>query len=361
MKKLTRRDFLKLSGTAAAAGLLAGSSGCAVLQPSVSREDVLKFHPDAPSKVVHTHHAGVWTGTPVVWPDTNPAGSLADSVEENTLLSPEALREMLDVSIIELTGLDDARDAWALLFSPDERIAIKVNAFTSSIIWTHVPLVTAVTDCLQEAGIPAEQIVIFDYTTSELEKAGFAINEDGPGVRCYGTESNYTQEGAVRGRDIELSDILLECDALINIPVLKSHMLAGISFAMKNHYGSIRSPAFLHNDIGNALAELNALSPIKDRTRLIVGDALTACLRWRAWYPDWATDQVGDSILLSFDPVAADTIALQTLGQFLTDEGDESRPALLEMSATRWLESSAELGLGTNDPANMDLIELNLG
>jgi hypothetical protein len=353
MKKLTRREFIKLSGTAAAAGLLAGCGGSAAPGPSVSREDVFKFHPNAPSKVVHAHHAGVWTSTPTV-------GSLADSAEENALLSPEALREMLDASITELTGLEKARDAWAVLFSPEERIGIKVNAFRNSLIWTHVPLVTAVTDSLQDAGVPPEQIVIFDYYTSELEKAGFAINEDGPGVRCYGTESNYTQEGTVKGMNIEFSNILLECDALINVPVLKSHMIAGLSFALKNHYGSIRSPGDLHSDIGNAMGELNALSPVKDRTRLIVGDVLTACLRYGGVFPYWTSDRIGDSILLSFDPVAADTIALQTLGQFLKDEGDGPRSVLLEMSATPCLESGSELGLGTNDPANIDLVDLKL-
>jgi hypothetical protein len=348
MKKLTRRQFIKLSGTVAAAGLL---TGCGVAsKPSVSREEVLKFHPDVPSKVVHTHHPGVWTGPPA---------ELADSAEENTLLAPDALREMLDASITELTGLKKARDAWAVLFSPEERITIKVNAFRNSLIWTHVPLVTAVTDSLQDAGIPTEQIVIFDYYTSELEKAGFAINEDGPGVRCYGTESNYTQEGTVKGRDIELSDVLLECDALINMPVLKSHMLAGLSFAMKNHYGSISIPELLHRDIGETTAELNALSPIKDRTRLIIGDVLTACLRYRGSYPYWSSDWAGDSILMSFDPVAIDATALQMLDQFLTDEG--GNPASLLMMATPYLENAAELGLGTNDPANMDLTEITLG
>jgi hypothetical protein len=351
MRKLTRRQFIKLSSAAAAAGLLVGCGGCAAPKPSTSRENVLKFHPDAPSKVAHTHHAGVWTGAPT-------DGSLADSSEENNLLATETLREMLDASITELTGLDEARDAWAVLFSPDERVAIKVNTFRNSLIWTHVPLVTAVTDSLQDAGIPAEQIVIFDYYTRELEKAGFAINEDGPGVRCYGTESNYTQEGTVKGRDIKLSDILLACDALINMPVLKSHMISGVSFAMKNHYGSISSPSLLHSDIGNAMAELNALSPIKDRTRLIVGDALTACLKYLGSYPYWSSDWTGDSILLSFDPVAIDTVALQMLEQLLTDEGGD--PSSLLAMATPCLESGAELGLGTNDPANIDFVEVRL-
>lgn len=349
MKKLTRRQFIKLSSTVVAAGLL---TGCDVAsKPSVSREDVLKFHPNAPSKVVHTHHSGVWAGTPT-------DGTLANSAEENSLLVPEVIQEMLDASITALTGLDKARDAWAVLFSPEERIAIKVNAFRNGLIWTHAPLVTAVTDSLQGAGIPAEQIVIFDYYTHELETAGFSINQDGPGVRCYGTESDYTREGTVNGRDVELSNILLECDALINMPVLKSHMISGVSFAMKNHYGSISAPSLLHSNIGNRMAELNALPPIKDRTRLIIGDALTACLEYRGSYPYWSSDWAGDSIIMSFDPVAIDTIALQMLERLLTDEG--GNPAFILAMATPCLESGATLGLGTNDPANIDLQEINL-
>ncbi len=107
----------------------------------------MKFFPTVPSRVIQTHLPGVWS-------DKN--------------LVPGALRKMLDASITRLTGLNDAREAWAALFKPGERIAIKVNTFSNSLIWTHVPLVTAVTESLQEAGIPAEQITIFDFQTFEL-------------------------------------------------------------------------------------------------------------------------------------------------------------------------------------------------
>jgi hypothetical protein len=279
-------------------------------------------------------------------------------VWDGETLVPEAIREMLDASIAALTGLDGPIAAWQALFAPDERIAIKVNTFRNSLIWTHIPLVTVVTDSLQEAGIPAGQIVIFDYYTDELETAGFAINRDGPGVRCYGTDQDYTGGFSAAGREIELSDILVDCDALINLPVLKSHMISGISFALKNHYGSLSRPDILHSPIGRAMAGLNALPPIKDRTRLIVGDMLEACIRYRGAWPYWEADTVGDSILVSFDPVAHDTIGLQVLSQMLADDGG-STTAMMRM-ATPCLESSAELGLGTNDPANIDLVEVNL-
>ena len=376
-RRVSRRNFLKI---AAAAGLLAGCRSTQqppatpVLSPSASlginsaeeptsaptvappatpvlseaegptaaspRPDIIKMYPDVPSKAVHTRHAGVWDGEALV---------------------PEAIRQMLDASITQLTGLDDAAEAWTALFDPGERIAIKVNAFRNSLIWTHVPLVMAVTERLQEAGIPAEQIVIFDYYTSELEEAGYPVNQDGPGVRCYGTDSNYTAGWALVGSDIRLSDILLGCDALINMPVLKSHTLAGISFAMKNHYGTFDRPSSFHHGewINRGMAELNALPPIKDTTRLIIGDVLTACLRYANSYPYWRSDMTGDSIFMSFDPVAHDTVGLEVFSQLLTDDG--GNPAAATGQATPWLESGAELGLGTNDPDNIELVEVSLG
>jgi hypothetical protein len=137
------------------------------------RPEIVKFFPILPSKVIHTHHAGVW---------------------DNKTLVPGALGQMLDASITRLTGLSGARDAWAALFKPGERIVIKVNTFRNSLIWTHSPLVLEVTRSLVNAGIPAEQITIFDYQSAELSTAGYTINVDNPGVRCTGMDDNYSAE-----------------------------------------------------------------------------------------------------------------------------------------------------------------------
>jgi hypothetical protein len=328
----------------------------------IRRPDIIKTYPDVPSKVVQAHHAGVWTGTP--------RGGRAD----NDLLVPEVLRQMLDTLIAELTGLHDGREAWAALFNPDERIAIKVNTLGFSGVapfWTHVPLAMAVTECLQEAGVPAEQIFLYDITTSDLEGAGYSINRDGPGVRCYGTAESWRdrkKQGGrmywdtnafVRGWDLSghevgLSDILLHCDALINMPRLSDHSLSGITFAMKNHYGTFDSAAAFHvpETFRRAVVELNALPPIRDRTRLIVGDALVVV--------GWGEAVTGDSILMSFDPVATDTVALQLYLDAWPSGSEGLMPDSVVGRATPWLENAARLGLGTNDPDHMDLVEVNL-
>ncbi len=349
---LSRKDFLRLS-TLGLGALTGGQllSACnpaptptattvpptatiAAAQPSViPKPEILQFYPTTPSKVIHTHHASAWAGEQ---------------------LTPAALREMVDDSITNLTGLADAKEAWAALFKPAERIAIKVNAFRNSTIWTHAPLVQAVTDSLVEAGHPAEQIVIYDYLSDELKTAGFTLNQDGPGVRCYGTDSSYEKGFKVGDVDVQLSTVLLECDALINMPVLKSHMIAAMTYSLKNHFGTVSYPDGLHGSIDAKIAGLNALPEIKDKTRLVIGDALEANLRYSNSWPYWKADWKGDSILMSYDPVAVDTVGAQILGTALENEEFTAR-------AIAGFDEAAKLGLGTNDPANMNVIERKLG
>jgi hypothetical protein len=301
MKKPTLREFIKLNGTAA----------------SVNREDVLKFYPNTPSKVIQAHHAGVWDGE---------------------ALAPEIIHQMLDESITALTGLNDACEAWSILFSPDEWIAIKVNTLFSQDC-THLSLVMAIVQSLQNAGIPPEQIILYDRWTHDLEQAGYPVNENGPGVRCHG--ANYTAGWMIADTDIGLVSVLLECDALINVPILTGVVFAGmgISFAISNHFGT----------------ELDTWPSIKDRTRLVIGDILTADT-YQSHYGRLVVG--GSKLLMSFDPVALDTIGTQIAAEAYAAEGLDSADVTLQ--ATSWLAHAAELGLGTNDMKNIDLVEVDL-
>jgi hypothetical protein len=224
----------------------------------------------------------------------------------------------------------------------------------------------ALTDCLQDAGIPAEQIFIFDRNTSELESEGYPVNVDGPGVRCYGNgenwgkPGNYTGEWTLLDTDIKLSDILLSCDALINVPILKRGG-PGISFGMKNHYGTFDIPASFHGaKFERGIPELNGLPPIKDRTRLIVGDALTT-RSYNGFLDNYEVMDIGNTTLMSFDPVAFDAVGLQMVVEKLTADGRGSYARTTPLGAEPWLAVGAEMGLGTNDPANIELVEVNLG
>jgi uncharacterized protein (DUF362 family) len=390
MARITRRQFLRLSGTLAGAALL--GAGCAPEAPSPtstpapaatsapsavaptgapsrraptaapaatvkaksapsvtpaataaptaisagapSRADLMRIFPAVPSRVVRTHHSGVWT---------------------SNALSPDALGQMLDASLSKLTGLNDATSAWKALFDPGERIAIKVNTIAGSSAWTHVALVNAVTARLVASGVPAENIFVYDRTSGELRGAGFKLNPNGPGVRCVATDGQYAAAGPVAGHAVRLSNVLMSCDALINMPLVKQHGIAGFSFAMKNHYGTFDQPSNFHTgqELRHGLAELNALKPIKDKTRLIIGDALTLVLG-----NNWDNPIPSDSLYMSFDPVAHDTLGLKLLSDTMTAHG--RNPAANLHLAGYWLASGAELGLGTNDPAHIDFVETKI-
>jgi len=163
--------------------------------------------------------------------------------------------------------------------------------------------------------------------------------------------------GKIMDTNVRLSEILMNCHALINVPILKVAMLreVGMTFAMKNHYGTFDRPADFHGErFQRGVAELNALPPIKDRTRLIIGDALTA-----KTHQGSQAVGAGNAVLVSFDPVAHDTIGLQMTGEALVAAGRD--PTAATTAASRWLANGAELGLGTDDVENIDLVEVKLG
>jgi len=327
---LSRRVFLA-GAAAAAAGLMGACRGLAKPAPTPTvalpgRAEILRFYPQTKSRVIVARHGGVWSEEELV------AG---------------ALREMLDAAITRLTGIHEALAAWRVLFDPGETIGLKTNAISPTDT-THPPLVFALAERLEAAGIPPEQIIIFDRLSSELKARGYAINKDGPGARCYGTDGAYSgPEHPVANATVKFSDVLLRCDAIINVPAVRLHDMTGITFAMKNHFGCIDRPSALHYPryCDPGIPELNALSQIKERSRLIVGDGL------KAW------PFVENTLIVGFDPVACDYIALKELTKLGQERGADM--SFITGKATH-VASAAEMGLGTNDPANMDLQEIEL-
>jgi len=163
----------------------------------------------------------------------------------------------------------------------------------------------------------------------------------------------------VAGIPVKLSNILLECDALINVPVLKVHGMSGTSYALKNHYGTVDAPETLHNPLSRCIAELNALPEIRDRTRLVIGDALGVCLYGASVWPYWREEKAHDSILVSFDPVAVDTEGLRLFSEVLTADG--GTPRVSQDKTNAYLEIAAALGVGADDQAHMKRVEVALG
>jgi hypothetical protein len=280
-----------------------------------ARTDLLAHYPQVDrSPVSLVRHDGAWEG---------------DRVQEHVVL------EMLDAALAELTGIGDAAAAWSVLFDPGEQVGIKVN--TSSRYTTTPQVAYAVAQRLQEAGLAPEQIVIFDVEDREMADRGYAINADGPGVRCRGAVAWEGLE-RVAGFKQRVHDVMRSCDALINLPALKMHDIAGFTSALKNHYGTISHPQRLHDDsCKSAIPALNALPVIRDKTRLVIGDFIRICPY------NWRRMSVENLIAMSFDPVAHDAVARQTLVERVEADG---RPVGGIVAKSGYLAKAVEMGLG---------------
>jgi len=275
----------------------------------------------------------------------------------------EKIQKMLDASMSRLTGEKNISAAWRRFFKPTDTIGIKVNCLRSAgrKLSSHIELVNCIVNGLVSAGIPENHIIIWDRENGELVNAGYTINMSNNGAKCYGTDAEhagYSKELIISGSIASnMSKILsTHCTAIINVPVLKDHNIAGVSISMKNFFGAINNPNKYHINaaVDPYIPDLNASPLIKEKTRLIICDALTAAYHNGPGYSSYTWDYNG--LLVSLDPVALD----MTGAVIIEDKRKEvGMPSLTEAGrAPDYIAIASERGLGTNDPDRIELIQI---
>jgi uncharacterized protein (DUF362 family) len=265
----------------------------------------------------------------------------------------ELLRKLIDASLQKLTDAPDAAEAWGALFKRQDRVGIKVNTLGLS---TQPPVVDAIVQGLLRAGVKEQNIIIWDRLDVELDRAGFKLNRSGRGAQCRGTDAERVGKGYKR--QIEVSGRIGSCfsviaadevDALISVPVLKDHNLAGVSLGMKNFYGAIHNPNKYHDDNCDPyIVDVISHRFIAPKWRL------TVCDGTRAQYHNGPGSSPGyrwpfNGLIVSNDFVAADAVAAafveaERKKQGLPKLAQENRPTthIVTAAARGWGE--ADLG-----------------
>jgi len=336
----SRRHFLK---ALAALGLTAGGCRSAREAEATAGPTETPTGPTTwPGKVALTRHTRAFAGDRI---------------------SPQAVAELLDHSLTALTELDTPQQAWSRLFQPNDVVAIKVNCLAGLPLASHPEVVDAIVAGLRSAGVPEGNIIIFDRISRELIKCGFQIKGPGEGVQCYGTDVvGYDDEPTVvMSVGSCFSRVISEqATAIINVPVLKDHDLAGLTGALKNHYGSIHNPNKLHLEhCWPYIADLNCAPQIRNKHRLVVFDALYACYEGGPGYKPETTVQYG-ALMAATDPVAADAVALDLLEQLRA--AYKLPPIMSEERAPKWIATAADKqhGLGVADLKAIELVRHEL-
>jgi len=255
-------------------------------------------------------------GTKFVTPEKKPAGaSLVTLVRDKNAMdasnnvNPDAVKAMLDQTLIKCTGKNTAKDAWGSLLKPEDTVGLVPTPHLNP---THSEVIDAVKSSLIEAGIPEEKI---------QEAQG------GP-------------------------DKPKACTALIALPGLKAHWLAGIGTVMKLYILYSGNPRNYHDADSAKLGEIWNLPFVKGKTRLVLVDALHP-LCDKGPQPDPRYKWAYNGLIAGTDPVAVETVCLRIIMEKRKAMRGEpwplSPPPLCVESADK------VYGLGTSDWSNIEV------
>jgi len=324
-----RRDFLK---TAATGAVLLGSAGKLGLAATLDKA--------AKSKVVVARD-----------PQLHAGGQLDE----------KRVQALLDRAIASYTGHDKPVDSWKHIVPVGKVIGLKVNGLGGKGISTHLALVLAVCERLQQAGVKPGEIIVWDRNERDIQACGLTINTDPSRIRVFGSDvSGYEDaQDSFGTAKIKLSKILTrECAMVINLPILKDHSMAGVTFSMKNMYGVVDRPRDLHADGCNpAVADLNCIPTIRQKVRFTIGDAMASVYDGgpgfhpeRLWQPN--------ALIVGEDRVAVDYTAWQMIERKRAEVGMPTLEAANR--PPRYIATAADAthNLGTNDPGRIHLLEV---
>ena len=308
-------------------------------------------------------------------------------------LNPAKIKEALERGMMELTGKKDMKKAWAQFVSPEDVVGIKVNPIGGKLLSTKPEVVEVIINGLLRAGVPKENIIIWDRRHFQLADAGFTL-ERFPGVRISGTEikgpnneffdekgelwskDNIDRQSQAYFADIEgkynrdtlpymvnegkhsyfTRIVTQKCTKIINVPILKNAG-SSITLCLKNlSFGSLSNTARLHNLWAKAVAEPCAFPCLRDKVVLNIGDGLQGCYEGGpAANPKYIWD--ANLMLFGTDPVAVDAVGYD----FILKERMKRGLQLLEDKKARdFLKIAGELGLGVPQRDNIKLKELSL-
>lgn len=271
----------------------------------------------------------------------------------------ENATRVINEALKRIVGQPSSTRAWKQLFSPGERVGIKLSCLPGKPLSSSPGLVMSIAEGLISAGIKPGNIFIWERTDRELEQAGYKISLKG--INVFGTD--HLSNGGYSDR-IEISRSVGTCfsrivesvDALISVPVLKDHDIAGVSIGLKNFYGAIHNPNKFHaRNCDPYVADLCAHPLIKNKLRLTVCDASRVQVHnGPAFFPRYALEY--GAILVSTDPVALD----YTGWQIIENERKALKLKTLKASGRepRYLFSAMKLKLGQARESHIRLIKI---
>jgi hypothetical protein len=309
------------------------------------------------------------------------------------------VRRMVDDLVMAATGEQTVASAWGSLVKPSDVVGIKVCTNGAPLFSSHPAVVNAIVAGLVEAGVPRQNIVVWDREEHWLKVAGYQPRNGG--YRLMWSEGNYdpkavitspisgkliygdllfmaripdTLGGAARGEEDEkakrrprnqenlsdeshLSTVLTRVvTKVINVPVLSDNIYCGLSGALFNMtIQNLDNWRRLVQDPINgdpSIPEAYADPRVGDKVVFQIMDGLIAL---------YAGAPMGDAnyavhygtLFASKDPVAMDAVALQRIDEW------RARAQMEPASKTaKYIQTAFSYGLGNADLSKIEVVDV---
>jgi hypothetical protein len=270
--KVTRRSFIK-GAAAAGAGVALGATGCGKASHAAVPNASL---PTGKSKVVIIR-------------------------EQKAPDNDELVADMLDRAMLELTGKSESKAAWSEFITPEDVVGVKINLMMTP---TSPAISRAVVSGVNSVGVAEKDIIVWDRNEAGRGLEGSRVRNEKPGFDSKSLSKVVTDEAT----------------ALINVPGLKVHFLAGVAIALKNWIGAVTNINLpdvgvaysIHGDSCAECCMVNAIPSVRDKCRLIVVDATRPLFNGGPQVnPQYLWPYNG--IIVGTDPVAVDAVGIAIL------------------------------------------------
>lgn len=318
-KPCTRRQLLR-----AAAAVLAGSampvSRGQTTQPAVTSQPAWVRGPR--SRVVDARSA---------------------SLLSSTFADPVRVRNMLERSLEALTATPAIGQAWRSVLGDAKKICLKFNSVGAAALNTSWPVASALVSSLRESGYEDAQLTLVELAAHQAADLGGLDAAPGWGETIR-----------VGSHAEPLARYWLDADAVINVPFLKAHRIAGLSASMKNiSHAIIRHPARYHADgCSPFVGDVVGCDAVRTRLKLNVVNALRIVVDGGPEADSASIFEYG-GLLTGLDPVAVDTVALGLLAV------ERHRQGISGALRVPYLAHAGEIGLGHWRPSDIERVGLD--
>jgi hypothetical protein len=308
----------------------------------------------------------------------------------------DAVKTMVDRGMLGLTGEKDSTSAWRRFFAKGDVVGIKVNPVGNPHAISNHAVVLEIIEGLRQAGLPANDILVFDRYRDQFLEAGYREILP-PGVRWDAAVASY--DGVQLGIDGYDPEVFLDLplvgmgmhdpndprarrshvalivtkkvNKIINVPVLKDHGTGGVTLALKNmSHGLVNNVSRSHaqstmNACGQFIPAVVSLPAIRSRVVLHILDGLKAVYEGGPSSGDGRHVWERKSLCFATDPVAMDRLGWELVDakrkeMGLPPVGDSRWQGVAHRQPEHILFAGA-LGLGESDRDKIEHLRIAVG